>query len=179
MTFTGMFTKTVAGVLATLTVMGYTDMAGGYKTATHEYRPPQRAVSYAVDPDEVEYIAKMLYGECRGEKDKAQQAACVWCVLNRVDSDDPYYPDDVIGVITQKYQFAGYRRSNPVWPELAELAEDVLVRWYREKDGETDVGRTLPKEYLFFASTGLGNRFRTEFEGGKRWDWSLPSPYED
>lgn len=48
-----------------------------------------------------------------------------------------------------------------------------------EKDGETEVGRVLPREYLFFTGDGEHNHFRTEWEGGQTWDWSLRSPYEE
>lgn len=40
------------------------------------------------------------------------------------------------------------------------------------------VGRVLPKEYLYFSGDGIRNTFRTQYKGGTRWNWSLPSPYE-
>ena len=40
-------------------------------------------------------------------------------------------------------------------------------------------GRVLPKEYLFFGGDGTHNYFRTKWDGGTVWDWSLPSPYEE
>ena len=61
------------------------------------------------EPDwkrEAEYIAKAVYGEA-GICCTTEQAAVVWCILNRVDSTDPYYPDDIIAVITQTGQFHG------------------------------------------------------------------------
>jgi len=64
-------------------------------------------------------------------------------------------------------------------PELEELALDVIERWLDEKDGETEVGRVLPREYLFFTGDGKHNHFRTEWDGGQVWDWSLQSPYEE
>lgn len=130
-----------------------------------------------VNPSDVEVLAKLLWGECRGVEDKAQQAAVVWCVLNRVDSDDPYYPDTIIEVVQQPYQFTGYNVSYPVTEELYALAEDVLIRWYEEKAGEEDVGRVLPIEYLWFTGNGIVNIFTNNWIGGKEWDWSLSSPY--
>lgn len=122
------------------------------------------------------YIAKTVWAEARGCS-KTEQAAVVWCILNRVDSDINGIPDDIIGVVTQPYQFAYYSDS-PVTDELFELAKDVISRWEREKSGETNVGRILPKEYLWFHGDGTNNHFRNAFEGGTRWDWSLVSPYE-
>lgn len=124
--------------------------------------------------EEVQILAKMLYGECRGVKSVTEQAACVWCVLNRCDA----YGKSVTEVVTAPKQFQGYDPDHPVWADLAALSEDVLSRWYREKDGEESVGRVLPADYLWFTGDGKRNHFRNEYKGGEVWDWSLPSPYE-
>jgi hypothetical protein len=133
----------------------------------------------AIDPlkADKEALARMVWGEARGCS-TTEQAAVVWCALNRVDSADPFYPDDIIGVVTQANQFHGYNPDNPVEPELLSLVEDVLARWAAEGDG-ADAGRVLPKEYLFFSGDGYHNYFRTEWDGGSTWDWSLTSPYEE
>lgn len=98
----------------------------------------------------------------------------MWCVLNRCDA----YGKSVIEVVTAPKQFQGYNPNNPVWDDLVALSEDVLSRWYREKDGEESVGRVLPAGYLWFTGDGKRNHFRNEYKGGEVWDWSLPSPYE-
>lgn len=128
--------------------------------------------------EEIEYIAKTIWGEARGAN-KTEQSAVVWCILNRVDSSLDYMPDDIISVITQKSQFTGYKSSNPVTQEHYDLAKDVLNRWDREKAGEIDVGRTLPKDYLWFVAdgTGFSNVFSNKWKGGTKWDWSIESPY--
>lgn len=122
---------------------------------------------------EAEHIARTLYGEARGCS-TTEQAAAVWCILNRADN----WGMDIIEVITAPGQFAGYRASNPVWPELYDLAQDVLARWRRESNGETDVGRVLPREYMWFSGNGVTNIFRDAYRGGDVWDWSLESPYD-
>lgn len=124
--------------------------------------------------DEVIVLTKMVFGEAGGVPSKMERAACVWCVLNRCDT----YGQGVIEVTTAPYQFVGYRAENPVTDELYDLCEDVLARWYAEKDGETDVGRVLPPDYLYFHGDGKHNYFRNEFRGGTTWDWSYPNPYE-
>ena len=123
-----------------------------------------------------EYIAKTVYGEARGCS-VTEQAAVIWCILNRVDERSSYGPYDVIRVVTKKNQFHGYIPSNPVTEEHYDLAIDVLSRWLKEKAGETDVGRVLPEEYLYFSGDGVHNHYRTDWRGGERWDWSLESPY--
>lgn len=125
--------------------------------------------------EEVIVLAKMVWGEARGVPSDTEKAACVWCALNRVDQGY----GSIVTVVTAPYQFVGYREGNPVDDELITLCIDVLTRWYAEKDGQTDVGRVLPKEYLYFSGDGVRNHFRKEYKGGTNWDWSLPTPYED
>jgi hypothetical protein len=131
--------------------------------------PPQvvaesEPVVAAAEPDyslEAEYIAKTVWGEARGCPVEEQEQV-IWCILNRVDSDIPYFPDDIISVITQPSQFHGYSPSNPVTDEHYELALDVMTRHEAEKRGE-DSGRNLPIEYLYFYGDGKHNHFREEY----------------
>ena len=83
--------------------------------------------------EEVTVLAKMLWGEARGVPSDTEKAACVWCVLNRVDQG----MGTIVEVVTAPYQFVGYQEDHPVDPDLKDLCEDVLERWYREKSGET------------------------------------------
>lgn len=126
--------------------------------------------------EELDALARLLYGEYRGVSID-QQAAVVWCVLNRVDSDNPYFPDSVLEVITQPYQFAGYSPNNPVLDNLRLTAEDVVRRWELEKLGVGEVGRILPKEYLFFTGNGTVNTYTTQHHGGITWYFTAKSPY--
>ena len=98
----------------------------------------------------------------------------MWCVLNRCD----LYGKGIIEVVSAPYQFVGYSPDNPVDEELKALCEDVLARYFAEQAGDTDVGRVLPSDYIFFSGDGKRNHFRNVYEGGQTWDWSLPSPYE-
>lgn len=140
---------------------------------------PQRPEPEAVDPLEADKIAlaKMVWGEARGCS-TTEQAATIWCVLNRYDSGDRFWADTVEGITTQPCQFYGYDPSNPVDPDILALVEDVLARWMAEKECVGSVGRVLPKEYLYFTGDGVHNYFTTEWQGGQTWDWSLESPYE-
>ena len=82
-------------------------------------------------------LAKMVWGEARGVASDTEKAACVWCVLNRVDQGY----GSITTVVTAPYQFIGYDADNPIDDEIKALCEDVLTRWYAEKDGETNTGR--------------------------------------
>lgn len=126
--------------------------------------------------EDIEALAKTLWGECRGVKSKAQQAAVAWCVLNRLDKGT--WGDTVLSVVSAPYQFSGYSDSFPVTDELADLARDVMIRWHSEKEGIQDVGRVLPKDYIFFVGDGKLNYFTNEWKSTNYWDWSLPNPYE-
>ena len=124
--------------------------------------------------EEVDVLAKMVWGEARGVPSDTEKAACVWCALNRVD----HGYGSITTVVTAPYQFIGYDADNPIDDEIKALCEDVLTRWYAEKDGETNTGRVLPSDYLWFSGDGKHNFFRNAYKGGETWDWSLPSPYE-
>lgn len=129
---------------------------------------------YPPTEEELTILAKIVYREARGIKDKAQQAAVIWCILNRVD--DGYWGDTIEEVATYPSAFA-WIPDTPVEQEFLMLAADVCERWNLEKAGQDDVGRVLPKEYLYFTGDGKLNHFTTEWKGTETWDWSLKSPY--
>lgn len=148
---------------------------------------PEEIVEEIVEPeityekfyteDDVVMIAKVLYTECRGESSITEQACVAWTILNRVDGTEG---NTIRSVVTQPNQFA-YKSDVPVWDNLYWLANDVLERWNLEKNGETEVGRVLPKDYRWFVADkgGLGNVFRNSYSGDYMiWDFSLSSPYE-
>ncbi|MCD8195929.1 MAG: cell wall hydrolase [Lachnospiraceae bacterium] len=137
------------------------------ETATEE--------SHIYTTADAEMLARLLYGEARGVASETERAAVVWCVLNRVDSDE--FPDTISGVVLQAYQFGGYSSTAPIDSALLALAEDVLARWETEKKTGEDAGRVLPKEYTYFSGDGSRNHFRDAYIGGTKWDWSLPTPY--
>ena len=115
----------------------------------------------------------MSQGVKFGVSPKARSAAVAWTAFNRFDAG---YADTLIGVIKAKSQFAW--KEGVEAPEWAlELARDVGQRWWAEKCGEEEVGRTLPEGYFWFWGDGWENYFRNKYEGGARWDWSLPDPY--
>ena len=131
--------------------------------------------TYNIPQEDINALARTIWGEARGIPSKAEQAAVAWCVLNRVDAG---YGNTVLEVVSAPGQFHGYSSSYPITDDLADLAKDVLTRWYREKDGEVDVGRTLPSDYYYFNGHGGHNWFRKELRSSTYWDWSLINPYE-
>ena len=142
--------------------------------------------TFSPDDMEATMLAKTMYGEANvlrwygdkfGVSYQARQAAVAWVALNRVDAGG--FGEDLYEVLTSPNQFA-YDPDAPVTDDLLELAWDVLYRWWAEKDGEMDVGRTIPPEYLYFDGDGKENYFRIEYQGtGDVWDWSLPDPYKE
>lgn len=136
-------------------------------------------INHAWKPDraDVEAIAKTLWGECRGVPYRSHKAAVVWCILNRVDKGG-YFGNSIIEVVSKSNQFLGYNPDHPVDPELAAIAEDVLIRWHNEKEGQENVGRVLPNDYYYFVGDGRLNHFTNEWRSRNYWDWSLENPYE-
>lgn len=129
---------------------------------------------YPPTQEELTILAKIVYREARGIKDQAQQAAVIWCILNRVDAG--LGGDTITEVATYPNAFA-WVPDTPVEQEFLMLAADVCERWNLEKAGQDDVGRVLPKEYLYFTGDGEFNHFTIEWKGTETWDWSLESPY--
>lgn len=138
-------------------------------------------IRYATEEEQIKYqetqikmLAKVVWGEARGCS-KTEQAAVVWCILNRVDHFD--FSNEITEVITQENQFDGYAESNPINYEIVDLCKDVINRWVFEKTAVGSVGRVLPKEYVYFYGDGVRNYFRDQ--EGNVWDWTLKSPYEE
>lgn len=123
---------------------------------------------------EERYLAKAVWGEARGLS-STQQAAVVWCVLNRVDSS--YYPNNIRDVVTARGQFVGYRASNPVDKKILYLVQDVLHRWDLEHAGYSYVGRVLPYDYYHFRGRGGVNLYYNNSRLRSAWDWSWGTPY--
>ena len=138
-----------------------------------EDTPAAEPVAYR-EPDPQEILAKLVWGEARGCS-TTEQAAVVWCVLNRVDDGQ----GDIAEVATSPSQFYGYDPDNPVDADILALVQDVLIRWNMEQSCVGSVGRVLPKEYLYFTGDGVHNYFTTGWQGGQTWDWFLESPYEE
>lgn len=133
---------------------------------------------------EIEMLAKVMYkegqgicwnGDYCGVTYTARQAAIAWCALNIYDAGGR--GDTLAEVLSRPGQFA-YDPDAPVTDYMFWLAEDVVARWWAEKLGETDVGRTLPADYIFFGGDGRENHFRKECTSfDELWDWSCYDPY--
>ena len=120
-------------------------------------------------------IAKILYSECGSIQSDTEKACVAWVVLNRVDAG---YGDTIAAVATASAQF-GYIANMPLRDDLLKLSYDVLDRWAKERNGETDVGRVLPKDYFWYSGDGAHNYFRNAYIGGTLWNYSLVSPYKN
>ena len=142
-----------------------------------DYVPPKpkpKPIPKNWDDEDVILLSKMLYGEAGAVKSQTEQAAVIWTACNYCDQ----FGTTLKEIAADRNHYHGYHKNNPVTPGLKALVIDVLQRWDREKAGETDVGRVLPKEYIYFGGHGGHNHFRIEYDVFDYWDWSLPSPYE-
>ena len=115
------------------------------KDINNEVDVVELAIENNFTNEEIDHIAKTVWGEARGLS-KTHQAGVVWAILNRCD--DGRFGKGIINVVTAPSQFAGYRSGNPVDPEIRELVVDVLDRYSKEKAGIENVGRGVPKDYL-------------------------------
>jgi len=140
-----------------------------------EYKTPMN--TYYSNED-VTLLAKVAFCEARGIKSKTQIACVMWTILNRHDAGY----GSIKYIITAPNQFSYYSSARTVSDygyDLKVLAKDVLERWNQEKNGFTNVGRVLPKDYLWFTGNGSRNNFRNKFRTNQYWNYSLPSPYEN
>lgn len=122
-------------------------------------------------------MAKAMYCEARGISSKRELSMICWAILNRVDS--PLFPNTIAGVVTpgQVAYRSGAPTVNDHGIDLVALAQDVLVRYWKEKHGETNVGRTLPAGYVYYAGDGHHNYFREHYRGRGSYNFGLWDPY--
>ena len=130
--------------------------------------------------DDVDILANIIWHEARGIEEDVELACVAWTVCNRVDAGYGTLRE----VMTAPYQFAyvagkTFEETDPVYARCREMAADVLNRWSREKNGDDEVGRVLPKGYLWYSGDGEHNYFRDAYIGGETWDYSLPDVYEE
>lgn len=130
-------------------------------------------LSFMYTAEDVELIGRTIWGEAGGIASTAERAAVAWCILNRAD----LWHQSIEEVVTAPAQFQGYRPEGDCPQEHLDLAAEVLARWEAEHQGADDVGRVLPREYLFFLGDGRHNHFTKEWQGTDTWGWTLPDPY--
>ena len=121
-------------------------------------------------------MAGTMYAEARG-LDKREMSMVAWCILNRWDTQR--FGSTLSSVIWARAQFAhSTRKVSDDGTDLVWLAQDVLTRWYREKHGEENVGRTLPQGYCYYYGNGRHNLFRMKNSGAGAYNFGLWNPYE-
>ena len=174
------------------------ELAVSYPTHSTTSRISDIDINIKISEDDIIILSKMVYGEARGVKPRTvgakyitsteQMAACVWSVLNRVDAG---YATTITEVVTAPNQYTGYSPNNPVKEEYAALVKDVLIRWQFEKVLDelgisSEVGRTLPAPegdhlwcWFLADKNGTGNVFRSKYQNGVMYTWSLHSPYKE
>lgn len=133
---------------------------------TYEYKPLpvdyENIGNIMPEDSDAVILAKMLWGEFNDASDYDQCAAACWNVLNRVDAG---YGD--LKHVCNPGQYFGYSPNHPVDADLYAIAREVLARWELEKFAvNTDVGRVLPRDYLWFEGRDGKNIFRNAYEGG-------------
>ena len=131
----------------------------------------EAAKNYYTDAD-AQMIARVIWGEARGIRSQTERACIVWTILNRVD----HYGWSIKKTITTRGQFY-YSSRFPVTQENLWLARDVLKRWNNERNGAKNVGRVLPRGYMWYAGNGRHNVFRNRYRGGQRYVNKARWPY--
>lgn len=122
-------------------------------------------------------IAKVIYGEARGVYSLTEQACVAWTILNR--SDAGYGSIEEVAKADSQFCYnEDFPTVDDYGRDILKLAYDVLNRWEAEKSGESDVGRVLPADYLWFYGDGEHNYFRNNYNDFSQvWEYELESPY--
>lgn len=119
--------------------------------------------------DDIIKLIKTYHGECDCVVSMAERSMVIWVILNRLDAGG--FGSTVAEICTRPYQFTGYSANNPITERGFTLVRDVVMRWEREKAGETNVGRTIPKDILYFhadsiPSQGIWHNAFYKYSGG-------------
>lgn len=134
---------------------------------------------YSDDIETATVLAKVMWGEARGIWSQTEQACVAWCIINRYDSGK--FQDTIIGCATARAQFnysSSFGTVDDYGRDLVELARDILGRYEDEQLGAEDVGRVLPKEYMWFGGNGTSNWFRNGASYPYMyWYYTAESPY--
>ena len=107
------------------------------------------------DPSDVALISRTIWGETRGCPVEEQRAQA-WCILNRVDSPDPIFPDTIEAVVTAPNQFQCYSVKNPDAP-FYEMAREILILWH-------DGIREIPADMCWCEGRNGQQIFRNSWE---------------
>lgn len=102
------------------------------------------------DPEDVAYISRTIWGECRGCPEE-EQIATAWSILQRMDSPD--FPDTVAGVVLQPNQWQGYGHNNPEAP-FHDMARAALIQHHNGEHGP------LPDGFFWCSGDGNHQTFR-------------------
>lgn len=93
--------------------------------------------------DEINMLARLAEGVRDYHFDRESIITLLQCPYNRVDSEDPLYPDTLYEVLHQPGQFETYSDTSPVVSDYYKLAEFVVDRRY---NGEK---RLCSSDYVF------------------------------
>lgn len=92
---------------------------------------------------EIDIIAKLFEGVRDYHFDAKSLMTYAWSVFNRVDSEDPLYPDTIAEVVRQEGQYASYSDSNKIVTDYKKIAERAVNEYY---NGET---RPVTSDYVW------------------------------
>lgn len=100
--------------------------------------------------EELEILACCIYCEAGGDSASDETRRMVGeVVINRVA--DPRFPDTILGVLTQKYQYGLFWRTGVVWPARAAHEPEAVERAYDCARLVLSGERLLPEDVIFQA----------------------------
>ena len=80
-----------------------------------------------LDPNEVDILARTIWGEARGEKLSGMEAVAS-CIMNRVIKSQArgghWWGNDVVEVCKKPYQFSCWNKDDPNLPKLLQVSDE-------------------------------------------------------
>lgn len=110
--------------------------------------------------EEVDLIAKTVYGEARGCS-YAEKRLVAWCICNRVDTG--IWGSTIEEIVTYPGAFHGYNEDREPDGSCVKVAQEVLTEWRNGEQADILEPYATTNEYLYFGGDGEHNWFREEY----------------
>jgi hypothetical protein len=114
--------------------------------------------TYIPSNEEIEMLAKTVWGEARGCSDEEQRLV-IWTIFQRLDSEI-WIGDTIEAIITRQGQFTGYRSYHPIDENILKICEEELQKWIDGEEAPTHEIYAPQLPYYKFSGSSGHNWFK-------------------
>ncbi|MDR1572392.1 MAG: hypothetical protein LBS32_07695 [Clostridiales Family XIII bacterium] len=123
---------------------------------------PEAAPEPPYTEQDVEMLARMVFGEARGLPPE-EQALCAWTAINRLESGR--FGATLEDVLAAPRQFVGYSPNHPVTDGVRAVAEGALAAWAAGEPAPALPPYAETGSYLYFSGARGGDGRMHNFFG--------------